>query len=160
MESPRKVGWTARRNTTVGRAGRGTCRSGLNLRREREPGAWLPLPFLLFPSGVCPASWAMLRAAPSRRRGRGRGVTGAVCWDCFARRAPPAPIQDGEKQGGGGLICGPRREAGLGHLQGERGAQRDPAFFRINILRSGSYVSHPWTHSGLETPLKKHLDLF
>lgn len=77
-------------------------------------------------------------SAKPKTGGGARGVTGAVCWDCFARRAPPAPIQDGEKQGGGGLSCGPRREAGLGHLQGERGAQRDPAFFRINILQSGS----------------------
>lgn len=61
----------------------------------------------------------MLRGSAKPKKARGGGGAGAG--DGIALPAGRPLIQDGEKQGGGGLSCGPSREAGLGHLQGERG---------------------------------------
>lgn len=112
MESPRKVGWTAQQNTLKGRAGRGTCRGRWDLRREGEPGAWLPLPFLLFRGGAlsCQLGDAERQRHAEEGARVGGGVDGLCLLALLCPPGPPTPVQDGEIQGGGGLSCGPSRE--------------------------------------------------
>lgn len=96
--------------------------------RERTRGL-APTSLPTFPqwSLSCQLGNAEGSAKPKTGGGGARGVTGAVCWDCFARRAPPprfrmgrnraaevsAAAQDGKLDWGISKVRGGRSETQL-----------------------------------------------